>query len=206
MKKIYFNDRFIGVAGLDDSLGDSQGVEQILVTDCKDIPNLVKYFDDTPSLSGLIIKVDDKKAAFKALARCFSDIEAAGGLVLNGNDEVLMISRLGKWDLPKGKVERNEKVSEAALREVEEECGIQDLVLDEKICKTYHVYPMNGKRMLKTTHWYLMRHDGKQPLTPQTEEDIIDARWVAISTLDSYLCNTYQTIADVFAKATAMIR
>lgn len=203
MKKIYFNDRFIGVAGLDHdlNLNNDEGVEQILVTDCKDIPNLVKYFDDTPSIVGLILKGKDKKEIFRTLRDCFTGIEAAGGLVVNAKNEVLMIFRYDKWDLPKGKVERGEDVDDAAVREVEEECGISDLTVESKVCKTYHVYTLYGKRMLKKTHWYLMRYDGEQGLTPQTEEAITDARWVAPDDLAGYLGNTYQTILEVFRSA-----
>jgi 8-oxo-dGTP pyrophosphatase MutT (NUDIX family) len=201
MKKIYFNDRFIGVAGLDHAVSSDGGMEQILVTDCKDIPNLVKYFDDTPSIAGLILKGADRKAVFRAVRACFTGIEAAGGLVVNPRGEVLMIYRYDRWDLPKGKVERGEEVEDAAVREVEEECGVTDLAVELKLCKTYHVYTMRGKRMFKTTHWYLMRHDGSGALTPQTEEAITDARWVAPADLAACLENTYQTILEVFRGA-----
>jgi 8-oxo-dGTP pyrophosphatase MutT (NUDIX family) len=201
MKKIYFNDRFIGVAGLDHVVSNDEGMEQILVTDCKDIPNLVKYFDDTPSIVGLILKGADKKEIFKAVRACFTGIEAAGGLVVNPRGEVLMIYRYDRWDLPKGKVERGEDVEDAAVREVEEECGIADLTVDARLCKTYHIYTMKGKRMFKTTYWYLMRHDGIGALTPQTEEAITDARWVAPADLAACLENTYQTIREVFRSA-----
>lgn len=201
MKKIYFNDRFIGVAGLDHVVSNDEGMEQILVTDCKDIPNLVKYFDDTPSIVGLILKGADKKSVFKAVRACFTGIEAAGGLVVNPRGEVLMIYRYDRWDLPKGKVERGEDVEDAAVREVEEECGIANLTVESKLCKTYHVYTMKGRQMFKTTHWYLMRHDGSGALTPQTEEAITEARWVAPADLAACLGNTYQTILDVFRSA-----
>lgn len=201
MKKIYFNDRFIGVAGLDHEPKNDEGVEQIHVTDCKDIPNLVKYFDDTPSIVGLILKGESKKELFKALASCFTGIEAAGGLVVNPDNRVLMIYRYDKWDLPKGKVEHGEDVEDAAVREVEEECGISKLRVDSRLCKTYHVYTLKGRRMFKTTHWYLMRHEGDQPLTPQTEEAITEARWVAPDELSGCLENTYQTILEVFRSA-----
>lgn len=203
MRKIYFNDRFIGVAGLDSSL-NNEGFEQIVVTRSKDIPNLVKYFDDTPSIVGLILRGEDQRSIFKALARCFTTIEAAGGLVTNERNEVLLISRLGRWDLPKGKVERREDVKDAAIREVREECGISPLEIESKICKTYHVYTIDGKRMFKTTHWFAMRYAGSQTLVPQTEESIVEARWVPADSLASFLSNTYQTIADVFANAEKM--
>ena len=49
-------------------------------------------------------------------------IEAAGGLVYNIENQLLMIFRNNKWDLPKGKLEVGENIQECAIREVEEEC------------------------------------------------------------------------------------
>src|SRR5665213_2260554 len=97
---------------------------------------------------------NDAKAFLKAVAKSVVLIEAAGGLVKNENEEYLFIYRQDKWDLPKGKVEKDERVKEAAVREVEEECGIKVSNLDEKICKTYHVYVSRGEVVLKKTHWF----------------------------------------------------
>ena len=74
-----------------------------------------------------------------------TQIIAAGGLVTNPQGQILWIFRRGFWDLPKGKVEKMESIEEAALREVEEECGIKQLVLDKLIDKTYHIYKIKGK-------------------------------------------------------------
>src|SRR5690606_12634838 len=72
-------------------------------------------------------------------------IKAAAGVVKNGDGKYSFIHRLGKWDLPKGKVEDNEKMREAADREVEEECGIQIHYLGPKLLTTYHTYVMRGR-------------------------------------------------------------
>lgn len=199
MKKIYVNERFIGVSDLvENSL--SSNFEQIEVTDHKDIPNLLKYFDESPNMQALILKSGDAASLYDAISSHFKLIDAAGGLVFNTLGEVLLINRWGKWDLPKGKVEKGEPIDQAALREVEEECGISNLALHNLITKTYHTYPHKGKVVLKTTYWYLMRYSGSEVPTPQTSEDITQAIWVSPFDLDDYLINTYETIREVFRR------
>ncbi len=120
----------------------------------------------------------DAKAFLKTVVKSVLLIEAAGGLVKNENGSYLFIYRNDKWDLPKWKIERYEKVKEAAVREVEEECGIKVSNLDEKICKTYHVYINRGEIVLKKTHLFRMRCKGRDKLKPQKEEGIIwEVRW-----------------------------
>lgn len=109
----------------------------------------------------------------------FTNIEAAGGIVKNNNGDILFIYRLGRWDLPKGKLKPNETINHAAIREVKEETGIQNLTLLSFIDTTYHIYrDKNNIPILKTTFWYLMKHDAlSTTLTPQTEEGITKAEW-----------------------------
>jgi 8-oxo-dGTP pyrophosphatase MutT (NUDIX family) len=103
------------------------------------------------------------------------------------------------WDLPKGKQEPNEDIRQAALREVEEECGVHDLEIKEHICDTYHTYPFEGKLMLKCTHWYKMEYLGNGYETaPQKEESIERAIWVKLCDLPRYLEQTYPSILEVF--------
>jgi 8-oxo-dGTP pyrophosphatase MutT (NUDIX family) len=134
-----------------------------------------------------------KKAFFKH----FKEIEAAGGIVQNDKKELLFILRLGKWDLPKGKVEKGEDIEAAALREVEEETGVTRLKLTQKIGETYHTYNAYGKHFLKTTHWYYMTCSAKQKLVPQTEEDIAEIKWVKTKDIQAPLANTYPSIEDI---------
>ena len=76
---------------------------------------------------------------------------AGGGLVFNAKKEILFIRRNGKWDLPKGKVEKDERYQDAAVRETEEETGVQGLEVIKFITKTYHVFKRNDKFKLKVT-------------------------------------------------------
>ena len=123
--------------------------------------------------------VGDVEKNWQRFVKQFKIIEAAGGVVLNEADEWLFIHRLGKWDLPKGKLEKDEKPKEAATREVSEECGIPEPAIVAHITNSYHVYPLNGKRTLKRTYWYLMRSTAHTGLIAQAEEGITDVRWVS---------------------------
>lgn len=104
-------------------------------------------------------------------------IEAAGGMVFNPKGELLMMLRRGQWDMPKGKLDEGETIEACALREVEEETGISNLRLCEKLQTTYHTYAFQGKTVLKPSHWYKMECTGKEELVPQTEEDITELLW-----------------------------
>ena len=131
---------------------------------------------------------------FELLQSFYEPIVAAGGVVFNEFDEILFIHRLGKWDLPKGKVELNEAIEQAAIREVEEECGLSELVIVQKLSNTYHTYPLKGRRLFKTTHWYQMTTH-KQTLIPQTAEDISQAIWADTQTIrQTMLLDTYDTL------------
>ncbi len=141
---------------------------------------------------------------FKSLQKDFQffykKIEAAGGVVFNDKNEILMIYRLGVWDLPKGKMEKDETPEESALREVEEECGISGLQLQSKITDTFHTYILDNIRILKKTHWFLMKVDGKPDLIPQTEEDILIAKWCDEKEVQENLQNSYENIRLVLGK------
>ncbi len=127
-------------------------------------------------------------------------IEAAGGLVKNGEGAFLFIFRLGKWDLPKGKIDAGERSRKAAVREVEEECGLNIDYLGPKLISTYHMYELKGTPVLKRTKWYEMAVNKKPKLTPQLEEDITEARWLH-RPFEAVLSNTYPLIRDVLEAA-----
>jgi 8-oxo-dGTP pyrophosphatase MutT (NUDIX family) len=142
----------------------------------------------------------DITSIFKKIISDLKIIYAAGGVVRNGEGDYLFIHRLGKWDLPKGKVDEGEKMREAAVREVEEECGIKVDYLGDKIQTTYHTYIMRGKFVLKQTKWYDMGVNKIPELTPQTEEDITEAVWLNKKDLKKVRENTYPLILDILEK------
>lgn len=127
----------------------------------------------------------------------YKTVQAAGGVVINNINQVLFIFRNGFWDLPKGKVEDDEAISIAAIREVEEECGISKPILISKLLVTYHTYDTYGEKCIKPTHWYLMQYDGAEELLPQLEEGITNVQWVNQEDIASKMLNTYGSIIDV---------
>lgn len=127
-------------------------------------------------------------------------IDAAGGVVFNKSGKLLMIKRLGYWDLPKGKVDPGETVDFTAIREVKEECGLSNCKIIKPVGKTYHVYQQYPEKMLKTCHWFLMECEDSQEPVPQTEEHIEQAIWYDISTLDLDTFDTYNTIRDLLKR------
>ncbi|MEO8150473.1 MAG: NUDIX domain-containing protein, partial [Bacteroidia bacterium] len=95
---------------------------------------------------------------------------------------------------PKGKIEKDEKKKAAAMREVEEECGISGLTIIQKLTPTFHSYNIKGKRVLKISYWYEMKTVDDRKLIPQLEEDITEARWVAKEEIPQLLNNSYSSI------------
>ncbi|WP_051408531.1 NUDIX hydrolase [Sediminibacterium sp. C3] len=126
-------------------------------------------------------------------------IRAGGGLLLNENHELLMIFRRGSWDLPKGKLDEGETMEACALREVEEETGVGNLLLGELLGMTRHQYfdPYIQEEVIKETHWYSMNVKGSPALIPQTEEDITDIRWVPLQEVSELLKNSFDTIREI---------
>lgn len=133
----------------------------------------------------------------QAFFKKFTVQQAAGGLVINANNEWLLIFRRGKWDLPKGKLEKKEKLEDCAVREAEEETGLKNITLQKPLGITWHTYHEGTRFILKESHWYLMTVSGDQQLVPQTEEEIEEVRWVNPNTLDEYLGLTYPSVADM---------
>lgn len=131
----------------------------------------------------------EKESFFQTYLKKYKNVEAAGGLVLDGKGRILMIYKKNRWDLPKGKMESGEGVPETAVREVEEETGVSGLTVLDRLPTTYHVFFKNDEWRMKVTHWYLMHANKTDNLTPQTEEDIELAEWFG---KDSLLVNLAQ--------------
>lgn len=126
-------------------------------------------------------------------------IIAAGGLVLNEKDELLMIYRRGKWDLPKGKLDEGERIEDCAIREVMEETGLKEITRGALLTISYHTYfdQWIGEEVIKETHWFSMTAPSDQSLIPQTEEDIELIRWVSGVALEECLADSYENIVSV---------
>jgi len=134
---------------------------------------------------------------FGYFSSMFRIIDAAGGLVKNNKGECLFIFRNGKWDLPKGKIEKGEEVEMAAIREVEEECGMTGLTIIKELPPNYHTYFIKKEAILKCTYWFEMSCDDTSALVPQEEEGITDVQWIAIKNFKIVFDNTFESIKEV---------
>lgn len=146
--------------------------------------------------SPLQIVSKDPEKAFELVFRDCKVIEAAGGLVRR-KDEFLLIKRGGLWDIPKGKIEKGEKKKKAAVREVEEECGIKKPEITDHLVDTYHTIIQDGKIELKKTYWYMMKFKGSRKLKPQTEEGITKVKWMPMNHMMAIRGRTYGSINEV---------
>jgi len=159
--------------------------------------DLLEKTDDHP---GVVLVASDVDDAVEVLESLFERIDAAGGLVQRDSDGTyLFIYRLGRWDLPKGKVEANESLSEAALREVREETHLSDVELIGRLAITRHTYKIKSQRILKYTFWYKMKSKGRGA-EPQKEEGIEEVRWMSLEEFvesDTYF--TYETITHMLS-------
>ena len=150
-----------------------------------------------PKVHAGVFYNNDLNELKKAFIKKFTYIQAAGGLVTNEKEDVLLIFRKGKWDLPKGKLEKGEKLDACAIREVEEETGLRDIKIENALSPTYHTYHEGARYILKESNWYKMKTTGEQKLVPQTEEAITDIKWVKPADLKKYLSNTYPSVVEV---------
>jgi 8-oxo-dGTP pyrophosphatase MutT (NUDIX family) len=200
MYKVFFNDRtvFLGTLFKESLLKDSLHFE---IENRNDVLKAWKIFLKDAEGKDLYLSAPDVDQLRQFFFSHFKIIEAAGGIVLNQQKELLSIIRWGKWDLPKGKIEKNESKELAALREVEEECGISGLALGQHKTTTYHIYPSpnNEKEfILKPTYWFSMEYYGKEILKPQLSEDITHAQWLNKQSLIEARENTYTSLKELF--------
>lgn len=150
-----------------------------------------------PGFHAGILFTADLERTKKMFWKHFTIVQAAGGLITNESNEILMIFRRGKWDLPKGKLDEGESLEACAIREVQEETGLKTVELGVFLLTTYHTYNDFGKHILKASHWYRMTAGASAQLIPQTEEDIHRIEWVSTSGLPEKLANTFPSIRDV---------
>ncbi|EAZ94394.1 hypothetical protein FBBAL38_09782 [Flavobacteria bacterium BAL38] len=140
----------------------------------------------------------DEKLIMKTLRAKLPVEKAGGGLVYNAKGEVLFIFRNGKWDLPKGGTEKNETIEETAMREVEEETGVNGLSIKEKLQKTYHIFKRNGRYKLKITQWFEMQTNFEGITEGQAEEGIECVEWIHPKDFPTLLENSYENIKLLF--------
>lgn len=152
-----------------------------------------------------VIHYPDPEAVLAGYKNFLTVVKAAGGLVATPNNEVLLIFRRGKWDLPKGKLDEGEELESCAVREIEEETGLLAARIVKPLHVTFHTYFEEEKHVLKESHWYLMQASKPDELTPQTEEDIEKCEWVPLADLPLYTTNMHRSIVDVICIGEAQL-
>ncbi len=201
--KIYFGEKPVYLCDeLDEKLKEKIHHPEIVYIDELSSPaiNSLLHEIKRDEINGAIIIDNDFVKLKKSFFKHFKLIEAGGGIVQNKSKELLFIFRRGRWDLPKGKLEKGESPELCAERETKEETGLSSLDLKRRIGETYHVYDEFGKHYLKLSHWYYFTCDDGQKLKPQTEEDILEAKWIPTKEIKKPLSNTYATIKDILSE------
>lgn len=203
MYSIYFNNRKLSVCPLKENTNYNSNAVVYYNSNDLNTKQLPEFMESNQKINLLVLPVEENKidCVFEKICSEFNQINAGGGLVRNLAGEYLLIFRNGKWDLPKGKQEAGEDIKVTAVREVEEECGIDSLELGNLLCVTHHTYRMNGEFMLKHTFWYNMEYKGDATLKPQTEENIEMCKWVKREEIAELVKDTYPSIKRVFEVA-----
>ena len=201
MYKIYVNRTKVTLLPSTDVPSDFTNTDKRLISvysgKTKSLFNFIDMFEKSRRIKECIIHYHDFEILKKDFQSLYRVVPAGGGLVKNEKDEILFIFRRGSWDLPKGKLDADETKRAAAVREVEEETGIQGVSIVRKLTVTNHTYrDKKERRCIKKSHWYLMTCKD-QPLTPQTEEDIEEACWLTLESFDQKEGRVYKSISDV---------
>lgn len=204
MYKIYINDTPLMLINTKDVTNGPANDDKNMVTrytgNHRMLLNYIDMLEKNTRFDTLTLFSENDDKLVEDFKRHYKTIEAAGGLVLNQKGEMLFIYRRGFWDLPKGKIDKGETPPIAAIREVQEETGIQEVTITKTIGETWHTYKSKkGKRILKKTYWYLM-DTSETKLTPQVEEDIEIAEWIDVSAFLASDRKAYNSIDEMIKK------
>ena len=202
--KIYFNDKplFLCDALNDEINAYAHHDDAILIDEFSPpaVNSMIHEMRQEKIHAGIFVH-KDLAILKKAFWKKFILVQAAGGWVQDEKGQTLFMLRRGKWDLPKGKLDKGETLEQCAVREVGEETGLKKIGLGAPLVITYHTYNENGKHILKESHWYRMTASSGQPLAPQQEEQITELRWVPATGIAPLLKNTFPSIVDVVRAA-----
>ena len=131
---------------------------------------------------------------------------SAGGVVFRlheGSALYLLIrDSYQNWGFPKGHLESGERAEDAAMREVREETGIDDLTLRGRIETIDWYFRFRGQLIHQICHFYLMETT-QATTNPQPAEGITECRWVAYD--DARSAISYANARKVLARANEMI-
>lgn len=193
--KVHFENRFITISPEPDRLQKYALFHKFNETG--KLYNLIAEFQADKSIKSLNIYGTDIHLIWKIFRIYFTEVGAAGGLVMHTSGKYLFIEKKGRLDLPKGHIEPGEKPEDCALREVGEECGISGHSIIKLICTSYHTYSWEGISYLKQTSWFLMKYGGEMISEPQTEEGITKVEWLLPDELNNIKGNAWLSLMEV---------
>ncbi len=172
------------------------GNEVVFAGEKKALCSFAEAWIDNENRRDTVVYGYDVEKMFHHLKKHFKYVEAAGGVVRNSENKLLFIRRWEIWDLPKGKVNKNEDVEACALREVEEETGVSGLRIIGELPFSFHFYFYKEKLVLKKTFWFLMGTKYAGALKPQLEEDITVVKWLDATQCREAFGETYRSLRD----------
>jgi ADP-ribose pyrophosphatase YjhB (NUDIX family) len=190
MYKVFFNKKSVVLTTIKVDTPDTNPLLFLKYTNQEFIITALK----SKKVKGLYLYHPKEKKLWKHFKKLFPQIDAAGGLVEHLNGKILFIFRNDQWDLPKGKIEKNELIIDGAVREVIEETGVKDLIVKKPLPTTFHLFKRNGSYKLKKTYWYLMTTSFEGNLIPQIEEGINQAMWKSKEDISDLMVNAYENI------------
>ena len=200
MHTIYFNNKpLFLVSSLNPDIEEHLHHEETVFIDefnSHTVKAMIHEMESPRILRGVFLH-EDPEAVLKQFKKKLELVVAAGGLAHTDRNEVLLILRRGKWDLPKGKLDKGESLETCAIREIKEETGLVNVSLEGPLTITYHTYHEFGKHILKESHWYLMKAEKQENFIPQLDEDIEKCLWVPMDEISPYMENTHASIMDV---------
>lgn len=194
MYKVFINEHLVIICDQEEKLERSFSELWIYNPQYQEIKILIDWLLQETISQKVVLVYKSLQEGWISFQASFQFIEAAGGLVKNAQGQTLMIYRLDKWDLPKGKIEKGEAPKEAAIREVEEECNLDQLKILSDLSSSYHIYPLGEEIVLKKTYWYLMQTNSNKALIPQTEEGIEQVKWMNPEEVSKAALNTYPSL------------
>ena len=190
MYKVFFNQKPLILTNKIQDFSDS---EPFLFIKYTSVTQIIKALKSSKN-SKVFLYHNDMHKLWKGFKKKFPIVEAAGGLVQRTDNKLLFIFRNNKWDLPKGGVEKKEQIIDAARREVIEETGVADIIVEKKISETYHIFKKGKRFRLKKTHWFKMSTTFMGKTIPQTEEGIEKTKWVSKKNIQDILNDAFENI------------
>lgn len=190
MYKVFFNQKPLI---LTNEIQDFSDNEPLLFIKYTSVAQIIKALKSSKNRKVFLYHKDIDKL-WKSFKKKFPIVEAAGGLVERTDNKLLFIFRNNKWDLPKGGVEKNELIIDAAKREVTEETGVADLIVQNQLSETYHIFKKGKRFRLKKTYWFRMSTNYTGQLQPQIEEGILKTEWIPKDGIKDFLNDAFENI------------